>query len=417
MGSRPEELRSCKAGSGPPIFFEKPKNAAAYDFNQGIAARETFPVGDLLRISHKVLESDGPLCLEYLRPYNGPEEMVYGCRGLRERLVERARRIQGVKLQPEGVLLSSGSVQGISLIINGFVDPGDVVAVEAVTFPYAVRYMQACGADIRPIPIDHRGMDIDALEQLVEQLSRENKRLKLVYLGPTFHCPTGAEMPLESRVRLVKLAQKDGFMVLEDDVYSDLRFAGESLPTLLSLDDSGFVVQAGSFSKTVVPGIRVGWVMGDPKVVAEAAAVRQDLGVSMWMSRVMEEYLAEDLMEAHIAKVIQVYKAKCEAAVEGLAPQRNELIRFETPQGSFYLWVEIDERVDWARVAAEAERAGIHFRPGERFLPGGVSRPGAEQRQFFRMSYSQEPVERVREGAQRLGAIIRECVRTRPAGA
>jgi 2-aminoadipate transaminase len=209
----------------------------------------------------------------------------------------------------------------------------------------------------------------------------------------------------------VQLAQTHGFLILEDDVYSELRFAGEPAPTLLSLDTSGHVIQAGTFSKTVAPGMRVGWLMGDPKVIAKAAAVRQDLGVSLWMGRVMEEYLAEGLLDPHIAEVNTIYKAKCAAAIEGLTPERNELVRFEAPQGSFYLWVEIDERVDWPRVAAEAEQAGIHFRPGERFLTGGVSRPGSEQRRFFRMSYSQEPLERVREGAAQLGSIIRAAAR------
>jgi 2-aminoadipate transaminase len=411
MNSAPELLASRRSASGPPVFFPKPANPNAYDFNQGIADRETFPTADLLRLAKKVLDTDGGLCLEYARPVTGPAEMVYGCLGLREQIVERARRIQGVHMQPEGVLLSSGSVQGISLAINGFIDPGDIVAVEAVTVPYAVRYFEAAGADVRPVPISHRGMDVDALEELVLDLMRQGKRLKMAYLGPTFHCPTGAEMPLQPRKKLVQLAQTHGFLILEDDVYSELRFAGEPLPTLLSLDDSGYVIQAGTFSKTVVPGIRVGWLMGDPKVIAKAAAVRQDLGVSLWMGRVMEEYLAEGLLDPHIAEVNAIYKAKCEAAIEGLTPVRNELVRFETPQGSFYLWVEIDARVDWPRVAAEAEKAGIHFRPGEKFLTGGISRPGSEERRFFRMSYSQESVERVREGSARLGGIIREAAR------
>jgi 2-aminoadipate transaminase len=411
MISAPDLLASKKAANGPPIFFPKPKNPAAYDFNQGIADRETFPTADLLRLAKKVLDTDGGLCLEYARPVTGPAEMVYGCFGLREQLVERARRIQGVHMQAEGVLLSSGSVQGISLAINGFVDPGDIVAVEAVTFPYAIRYFEAAGADVRPLPMSHRGMDVDALEELVLDLERKNDRLKMVYLGPTFHCPTGAEMPVQARKKLVQLAQTHGFLILEDDVYSELRFAGEPAPTLLSLDTSGHVIQAGTFSKTVAPGMRVGWLMGDPKVIAKAAAVRQDLGVSLWMGRVMEEYLAEGLLDPHIAEVNTIYKAKCAAAIEGLTPERNELVRFEAPQGSFYLWVEIDERVDWPRAAAEAEQAGIHFRPGERFLTGGVSRPGSEQRRFFRMSYSQEPLERVREGAAQLGSIIRAAAR------
>jgi 2-aminoadipate transaminase len=407
----PDLLASKKSASGPPVFFAKPENPTAFDFNQGIAARETFPTADLLRLAKKVLDAEGGLCLEYARPVTGPAEMVYGCIGLREQLVERARRIQGVHMRAEGVLLSSGSVQGISLAINGFIDPLDIVAVEAVTFPYAVRYFEAAGADIRPLPMTHRGMDVDALEELVQDLERGGKRLKMIYLGPTFHCPTGAEMPVAARKKLVQLAQAHGFLILEDDVYSELRFAGEPLPTLLSLDDSGLVIQAGTFSKTVVPGVRVGWLMGDPRVIAKAAAVRQDLGLSLWMGRIMEEYLAEDLLDPHIAEVNAIYKAKCQAAIEGLTPERNELVRFENPQGSFYLWVEIDERVDWARVAAEAAKAGIHFRPGERFLTGGISRPGSEQRRFFRMSYSQEPLERVREGSAKLGAIIREAAR------
>jgi 2-aminoadipate transaminase len=410
MVQSPESLASHKSQSGAPIFFAKPAITNAYDFNQGLAARETFPSPDLMRLAKKVLDSDGGLCLEYARPFIGPEELVYGCRGLREQLAERAWRTQGVRLEPEGVLLSSGSVQGISLAINGFVDPGDIVAVEAVTFPYAVRYFEAAGADVRPVPIDHHGMDVDALEELVLELERSGKRLKMTYLGPTFHCPTGAEMPERARRKLVRLAHEHGFLILEDDVYSELRFGGEPQPTLLSLDEgAGWVIQAGTFSKMVAPGLRVGWLMGDPKVIAKAAAVRQDLGVSMWMTRLMEEFMIEGLLDPHIEKVRHVYKAKCEAAVEGLTPERNELVRFETPQGSFYLWVEIDERVDWDRVAAEAAQAGIHFRPGEKFLTGGVSRPGSEKRRFFRMSYSQEPLERVREGSRKLGQIIREA--------
>lgn len=405
MVIRPEELASIKARSGPPIFFTEPDNLLAYNFDQGLAARETFPQADLLRLAGKVLDRDGSVCLDYFEPKVGYEEMVFGHRALRERLAERTQRIQGKKVKHEGIIVTSGSVQAISLAAQGFIDPGDVVAVEAVTFPYALRYMQTAGAEVLAVPIDRQGMDVDALEKFIQNLSSERKRLKLVYLGPTFHCPTGAEMSLERRVKLVRLAQKHGFVILEDDVYTELRFAGERLPTLLSLDDSGLVMQAGTFSKMVAPGLRMGWMMGDPKTIAPLASVRQDLGVSQWISRVMVEFLAEGLLEPHLARANKIYEAKRDAAIEGLSAERNDLLRFETPQGSFYLWVEIDDRVDWPKVTAEAASAGIHFRPGERFMASN------EPRKFFRMSYSQAPLDTVREGAKRLGAIIRGAVR------
>jgi 2-aminoadipate transaminase len=146
-------------------------------------------------------------------------------------------------------------------------------------------------------------------------------------------------------------------------------------------------------------------MMGDPRTIAALASVRQDLGVSQWISRVMVEFLAEGLLEPHLVRANKIYEAKRDAAIEGLRAERNDLLRFETPQGSFYLWVEIDDRVDWSKVTAEAASAGIHFRPGERFLASN------ESRKFFRMSYSQAPLETVREGSKRLGAIIRASVR------
>jgi 2-aminoadipate transaminase len=409
MAFNPLDFYSENARSGPPMFFTE-TNLAAYNFDQGLAARETFPTQDLMRLAHKVLEKDGPTCLDYFSPSVGYEELVFGSRALRKSLAERTHRIQGGrKFDHQGVILTSGSVQAISLACNGFINRGDIAAVEAVTFPYALRYIKSAGADVRVVPIDRNGMDVDALEELCDKLAREGKKLKFVYLGPTFHCPTGAELSLERRVKLVKLAQKHGFLILEDDVYTELRFEGEKLPTLLSLDDSGLVMQAGTFSKMVMPGIRLGWMVGDPRTIGGLAAVRQDLGVSQFIARIMEEYLAEGALESHIVDVNKIYKAKRDAAVDGLKAQRGDLLRFETPRGSFYLWIEIDDRVDWSKVVAEAEKAGIHFRPGERFLAGN------DQRQFFRMSYSQEPLERVREGARRLGEIIQASVRAKAA--
>ncbi len=397
-----ESLRSNLAGSGPPLFFPDPEVPAIFNFDQGLAAPETFPREDLTRLAKLVLQRDGADVLDYFDPDTGYEELVFGYKGLREQIARRIAEKQGVDLGPRGVILTSGSVQGISLAIAGYINKGDVVVVEAASFPYALRFMEMAGADIRTVPVDANGMDVDALAEI---LTAERGRVKMVYTIPTFQTPTATEMSLPRRKQLLALAKEHSFLIMEDNVYGDLRFAGEDLPTLLRLDDTGLVIQCGSFSKIVAPALRLGWIAGQPKAIEALAAVRQDLGVGQWLARVMAEYLAEGLLDPHIAKANQVYKAKAETASRTLREQCGDFVRFTDPQGSFYLWVEIDERIDWDKAAKLAEREGIFFRPGERFMndTGG--------RQFLRLAYSHVSEDVIARGLETLGGILRQCAR------
>jgi 2-aminoadipate transaminase len=398
-------LYSAVAGDGPPLFFPNPDIPAVFNFDQGLAAPESFPTEDLIRLSKLVLERDGPEVLDYFDPATGYEELVYGYRALRRRLSDRIARAQGRELGAMGVILTSGSVQGIALAVAGFVDPGDVVVVEAASFPYALRYMRMAGAEIRSVPVDRDGMDVDALEALVGRVAAEGKRVKMVYAIPTFQTPTNTEMPVARREKLLALADRHGFVIVEDDVYGDLRFAGEPLPTLLSLDRSGLVIQCGSFSKIVAPGLRLGWIAGAPEAIGALAAVRQDLGVGQWLARVMNEYLAEGLLEPHLERARAIYKAKAETAIRAVRAHCGPFVTFQEPRGSFYLWLEIDDRVDWARAAKLAEQEGIFFRPGERFMGE------ADGRQFLRLAYSHVSQQIIEDGIAKLGAILRACAR------
>jgi 2-aminoadipate transaminase len=265
--------------------------------------------------------------------------------------------------------------------------------------------MGMAGGEVMSVPVDDEGMDVDALEPLLAKVAAEGKRVKMVYTIPTFQTPTNTEMPTPRRRKLLELAARHGFVVIEDNVYGDLRFAGEPLPTLLSLDRSGLVIQCGSFSKIVAPGLRLGWMAGDPKAIGALAAVRQDLGVGQWLARVMNQYLAEGLLEPHLERANAIYKSKAETAVRAVRAHCGNYVRFREPRGSFYLWLEIDDRVDWARAAKMAEQEGIFFRPGERFMgePDG--------RQFLRLSYSHVSEEVIAEGIAKLGAILRDCAR------
>jgi 2-aminoadipate transaminase len=400
-----EKLFSAVAGDGPPLFFPNPEVPAIFNFDQGLAAPESFPKEDLVRLTKFVLDRDGPEVLDYFDPKTGYEELVYGYRQLRIKLAERIKRMQGRDLGPMGIILTSGSVQGISLVINGYINPGDVVLVEAASFPYALRYMNMVGADVRSVPVDHQGMEVEAIPQMLAGIAAEGKKVKMVYTIPTFQTPTNTEMSVSRRRQLLDLAKQHQFVIVEDEVYGDLRFAGENLPTLLSMDDSGLVIQCGSFSKIVAPGLRLGWMAGDPRAIAGLAAVRQDLGVGQWLARVMDQYMAEGLLEPHLEKAREIYRRKAAIAVNAMREHCAPYVKFREPRGSFYLWVEIDNRVDWARAARLAEREGIFFRPGERFMGE------TDGRQFLRLAYSHVSEKVVADGIAKLGGILRACAR------
>lgn len=398
-------LFSTIARGGPPLFFPQPEVPIAFNFDQGLAAPETFPKEQLLELASHILQRDGAEALEYFDAATGYEELVFGYKGLREQLARRYREVQGCKLDERGFILTSGSVQAIAMAVSGFIDHCDVVVVEAASFPYALRFMEMAGADVRTVPVDEHGMDIDALATLLQEVDAAGGRVKMVYTIATFQLPTGAELSLPRRRQLIELAKRWQFVVLEDNVYGELRFAGAPLPSLLSLDDSGLVMQCNAFSKTIAPGLRLGWMAGQPETIAALAAVRQDLGVSQWLSRIMAEFLARDLFAAHLARANAAYKSKCATAVNAVRKYCGEFARFREPNGSFYLWLEIDERVDWQRAAELSAQQGIFFRPGERFMND------TQGRQFLRLAYSHVSEAIIAEGIEKLGGILHECQR------
>lgn len=400
-----KRLYSKAAASGPPLFFPQPDVPITFNFDQGLAAPETFPSGDLLGLAREILERDGAEALEYFDPATGYEELVFGYRGLREQLAIRIGRRDGRELGERGFILTSGSVQAIALAISGFLDPGDVAIVESASFPYAMRYMEMAGAEIRTVPLDQNGMDTTALQALLEKLDREGRRVKLLYTIPTFQLPTGTVMPVERRRHLVELAKRYQFIVIEDNVYGELRYDGEPVPTLLSLDDSGLVIQADAFSKTVAPGLRLGWMAGSPEAIGALAAVRQDLGVSQWLSRLMTEFLARGLFEPHLARANAVYRAKRDCAVAALREHCAQFVRFVVPRGSFYLWLELAPDVDWQRAAGLAAAAGVFCRPGEKFMgdTGEVN--------YLRLAFSHVDERTIADGIAALGQILRQCAK------
>ena len=413
-------LYSDLAQSGPPLFFPDPPAPVTFNLDQGIPAEETFPVEDLKRLAGQILDTDGPRALEYISfGYEDDEErllylatyieLVLGYTGLRDELAKWMTGREGREFGADNFILASGSVQAIALAINAFVDPGDGVLVEAASFPYAIRYMEMREADVRPVAIDSEGVDVEDLERQILAMKADGVRPKLMYVIPTFQLPTCVETPLARRKRLLELAAEHEIVVLEDNIYGDLRYEGEQLPTLLSLDRSGLVLQSHGFSKIVAPALRIGWVCGDEKMIEGLAGVRQDLGVSQWLARMMTAFMAEGKLDPHIEMVNDVYRRRRDIAIAAVREHCGDYVRFEVPQGGFYLWLELDEAVDWDQVGPRAAENGVMCRPGERFMADGDSR------RFLRLAYSHAPEAELVRGIEALGAAIRSATKA-PAG-
>jgi 2-aminoadipate transaminase len=393
-----------------------------FNFDAGWPAPETFPLDAFRRLAPEVLGD--PAALGYASVdvddtgatvYAGPgttgsAEMTMGLHPLRAQIAEWVARRQDVSgLGPENVILTSGSTQAIALAVTAFVDPGEGALVEALTFAYAFRSLRLRDAEIRMVDIDDDGLMPDALEAQLDRLRRDGVRPKLLYVIPTFHLPTGSVLPLDRRRRLLEIAEEWDLIVVEDAIYSDLRYEGDPVPSLLSLDRSGRVLQAHAFSKLLATGLRIGWMSGERELVEALGRVREDLGVSQWLSRVVSAFIAEGGLDRQIARIVEIYRDRRDRTVSLLREHCGELVAFAVPQGGWYLWIRVHETVDWAEAQRRAAAAGVVIREARRFIFTGQ----AEGPPCFRFSYAHASADELSHGIALLGEALRGSVRAR----
>ncbi|MBO9521011.1 MAG: PLP-dependent aminotransferase family protein [Nocardioidaceae bacterium] len=410
-----KSLYSDLAQGGPPLFFPDPPAEVTFNFDQGIAAQETFPLEDFKEIAVDVINRDEGRALEYISfGYDAGDdqiiylstyiELVLGYTGMREEIAAWLRADQGIDwLRADNLICTSGSVQAIALAVNALVNPGEGVLVEAASFPYAMRFMEMRGADLRTVELDEDGLVIASLEQRLQEMAADGVRPKMLYTIPTFQLPTGAVLPLERRRRLLEIAEEWDLVVLEDAIYANLCYEGETPPSLLSMDSTGLVIQSSGLSKVLAPGLRSGWIAGRTEMIEALAAVRQDLGVSQWLSRLTAEYLHRGLLEPHIEKANAVYRHKRDVAVEAVREHCSEFVDVTVPRGGFYLWLALKDNFDWDKAAEAAALAGVFCRPGESFM-------GAEHgRGYLRLAFSHAPEHELRRGIAALGEAMRSA--------
>ena len=299
---------------------------------------------------------------------------------------------------PDRVIATNGSMQADAFLFQQLVQPGDVVVVEAPTYDRTLLSLRQLGAELLAIPLEADGIDVAALELALSGGARP----KLAHIIPNFQNPAGCTLSLDKRRRLLELAAEYDFTIFEDDPYVELRIEGESLPTMLSMDEAGRVVYASSFSKTVCPGIRVGYLVGPADTIAgvRKRATTTYISPNMVAQSIVAEFCNSGALERSIATVKEALRDRRDATARALERHIPEA-RFVKPQGGYFLWVDLPEGSDVAALDAAAQERGVVFVKGTDFLiEGGES--------SLRIAYSAVPPDQIEEGIARVADAYRE---------
>lgn len=372
------------AGWAPPA----PAGTVPIMMTGGIPDPGTLPKTQLLDAMAKVLGDAAPEALRY----GGTQ----GYEALRFSLAERAARIDGLQQGPENFVLTNGSAGGIDLLSSAFINPGDIVVAESPTFSGTLRTFRGHQARLLSVPTDHEGMATDALADLLERQQRQGQPVKAIYTIPDFHNPMGTNMSLKRRQRLVELSAKYRALIIEDDAYNEISFGCDPVPSVYTLAGGEGVLRAGTFSKTIATGLRVGWIQGRADFVDACVRMRFDMGASPLLHRMLGEFVASGQWDQHILKMRRLYAEKCDALSSSLVNECEPYARFLKPQGGFFLWVECLGGIDSAKVAQLAAEEGCLVVPGRNFFMDG------KDSSHLRLAFSTESPQDLREAGKRL---------------
>jgi len=362
----------------------------------GLPDTSTFPTDSYARLMGSIAAESCARALQY-GPTEGTE-VVKGCIG-------QVMAAEGMAVDPDDVLVTSGGQQVIDLVCKTLLDPGDIVITEAPTYPGAVPTFCAYQADVVQVPVDRNGMLTGELERTLARLEQAGRRPKFIYTVPNFHNPAGVTMSLERRHDLVRIAAERELLVLEDNPYGLLRYEGEPLPTLYSLDND-FVIYASTFSKILSPGVRLGWAVAPAPVLAKMNIGKQssDLCSSSVSQYFVSAYFESGPWTDYVRSLIEIYRLRRDVMLDALAEHFPREATWTHPQGGLFIWATLPDYIDTTDLLARALREQVAFVPGRAAYLDG--RGGSE----MRLNFSGVSEDAIREGVRRIGEVVREQV-------
>lgn len=366
-------------------------------FAGGLPAPELFPVDDIRTAAERVLRTCGPTAFQY-----GVSE---GIVALREQIAGQMQA-RGVACSADDLLITTGSQQGLDLLGKIFIDPGDVILTENPTYLAAIQAFQCFQARFLPAPTDADGLIPEAVDALAAR-----QRVRFLYTIPNFQNPTGRTLSVERRRALADIARRRGFVIVEDDPYGQLRYRGEHLPPVKSFDaagDEAQVVYMSTFSKTVAPGLRTGWLVAPKAIRDKLVIVKQasDLHTSSFDQLLLERYLRDFDNARHVARICAAYGERYAVMEQALARHMPEGYTWTRPDGGMFLWVTGPRGLDTFPLLAAAIERGVAFVPGADFFPGNE---GGNQ---MRLNFSNASPAQISSGIERLATICGAALAT-----
>lgn len=363
-------------------------------FAGGLPAPELFPVKEMKAAVDKVFDEHGQEAMQY--------GAAKGVTALRQAIQQHVKEKENVDSELDNVLVTTGSEQALDLVGKAFVNPGDTVLVEQPTYLCALDVFRSYGANFASVEMDEDGMKMDTLEEAL----KANPNTKLIYTVPNFQNPTGRTMTEERRKQLAELAEKYDVYVLEDNPYGEIRFAGQHVPAVKSFDKSGHVLHMSTFSKTLAPGFRLGWLVADKNVVNKLTVLKQsaDLHTDNLAQFAVAQFFADNDVDAHVKEISALYGKRKDLMLEGIKKYFPEGVKYTDPEGGMFLWVEVPGVDDTVELFKECLEHDVAFVPGDPFFAGEVQ-PGA-----FRLNYSNMKEDQIEVGLKRLGAALTAAV-------
>jgi 2-aminoadipate transaminase len=364
----------------------------------GLPDTSTFPPETFAALTDRIARRSCASALQY-----GPTE---GFQATKERIVE-VMAAEGMRADPDDMVVTTGGQQVIDLVTKILVDPGDVVICEAPTYPGAVPTFSSYEADVIQIEMDSDGMRVDLLEETLERLDHEQRRPKFIYTVPTFQNPAGVTLSAPRRRRLVEIAKERELLVLEDNPYGLLRYEGEQLPPLYALDGGEYVIYLGTFSKILSPGLRLGWVTAPGPVLSKIKLGKQaaDLCTSSLAQQFVDAYFEEGRWRHYVQDLCTIYRQRRDAMLDALAEFFPREAEWTQPSGGLFIWATLPDFIDTGDLLAKALRE-------ERvaFVPGSAAYVDGRGGSSMRLNFSGADVDGIVEGVRRIGKVVDEQI-------
>jgi 2-aminoadipate transaminase len=363
-----------------------------YDFAVGHPAAEAFPLQEFVEATARALDKEG----RELAPYMPAE----GHAGLRQIVARKMALHEHVTVSPDQLIIGNGSLQLIAMLIDCFVDPGDTVLTEEYTYSGTLRLMRRARANIVGVSMDHDGMRMDCLEETLQTLRAQGVQPKFIYTLTNFHNPLGVDLTVQRKREMLRLAMEYGVLIVEDDVYGDLRFEGETPPSMLSMDTAGYVVWLGTFSKIMAAGLRLGWAVVPPALFPYLIDHKLDSGTNTFASMVLAEYL-EGRLEQRVQDIVYLYQQKRDMLLHALETHFTGKATWTHPKGGMFLWLTLPEDIDTQAFLEKARAAQVNYNSGL-----GFSASGNTGRNSIRLAYCYPLLHSIEEGIKRLAGVF-----------